>query len=216
MSPPPERPESHMCPFCGLAWTDTPATSQTNSLKATFWGHVLRDPPADPGEDTSGTFSLQSLVGGTDHQNAPRPLSAPVPLGKGLPADGTVGGPGKELVGSWEFKATEAKTALSFLQSLLEPNGAILTPSLFTSSKPLPFTDRLSQKPQAALFRSLRAQTRACHIQPVAAAGLGVLEGVWIYPDEPGGHAHSSNPILESKIRLSPPSWSAPGVCTGV
>lgn len=37
--PTPELPESHTRPFCGLAWTDTPATSQTNSLKATFWGH---------------------------------------------------------------------------------------------------------------------------------------------------------------------------------
>lgn len=82
MSPPPELPESHTCPFCGLAWTDTPAKSQTNSLKATFWGHVLRDPP-NPGEDTSGTFSLQSLMGGTDHQNAPRLLPAPMPWGGG-------------------------------------------------------------------------------------------------------------------------------------
>lgn len=140
MSPPPELPESHTCPFCGLAWTDTPAKSQTNSLKATFWGHVLRDPP-NPGEDTSGTFSLQSLMGGTDHQNAPRLLPAPMPWGGGggkapLPS-GTAGGLGKELVGSWEFKATEAKTALFFLQSLLEPNRAILL-LLFTGSKPSP------------------------------------------------------------------------------
>lgn len=85
--PTPELPESHTRPFCGLAWTDTPAKSQTNSLKATSWGHVLRDPP-DPGEDTSGTFSLQSLVGDTDHQNAPRLLPGPVPCalaGRGGP-----------------------------------------------------------------------------------------------------------------------------------
>lgn len=74
--------------------------------------------------------------------------------GKASLSSGTAGGPGKEAAGggSWEFKATKAKKALHFLQSLLEPNRVIFTPSFFIGAKPLPGSDRRSQEAQAALF----------------------------------------------------------------
>lgn len=101
-------------PFCGLAWTDAPATSQANSSKATFRGHVLRDPP-DPGENCLEHSHFKASQEALRTARRDPGLFLLLCLGgKSLPAE-----PHEEAAGPGELKATKAKEALLFLQSPL-------------------------------------------------------------------------------------------------
>lgn len=86
--PPCPHPQSFrvlLHPFCGLAWTDAPATNSSKQLKSNVPGTRLEG-PARPKGELSGTFSLQSLAGGAENsQEGPRPLLAPLSGGEGPP-----------------------------------------------------------------------------------------------------------------------------------
>lgn len=208
--PPCPHPQSPTRPFRGLAWDDKPVTGQTNSLKAIFWRHLLRDPP-DPGEENpSGTFLLQSLTGGTNHQGEQpertQASSSSTARGERPPCDAAH----LEVLArrSREFKAPKGKKALCFLQSLLRLKQSNIY-SFFPLQAQNLYPDPLSQNAQTAVFvlKSVRpdgglvAHNRCL----VATASLGEGEPCEL----PALPPHDRNPTLEKKPRLSPPSQSA-------
>ena len=107
-------------PLVGVPGVIIPFKARQTAWKQS-WRHLLRDPP-DPGEENpSGTFLLQSLTGGTNHQGEQpewsQASSSSTARGERPPCDAAH----LEVLArrTREFKAPKGKKALCFLQSLL-------------------------------------------------------------------------------------------------